>query len=175
MNPLNWNMPLVWVWLALFCIVFARAGATYVVGRLVRRGAARFERAEKLLASPSYLTAEARINRWGAPVVAVSFLTIGFQTLANLSAGATRMSAWRYLPALVVGGAAWATIYSTIGFVGFEAVSRAYARWPVGTVVFGVAVLVALVLLVTVRRLRRPVGSLERAGAEVSDAVESPT
>lgn len=165
---MNWNVPLVWVWLALFCIVFARAGATYLVGRLVRRGAARFERAERLLASSSYRTAEARINRWGAPVVAVSFLTIGFQTLANLSAGATRMSAWRYLPALVVGGAAWATIYATIGFVGFEAVSRAYARWPVGTVVFGLAVLVALVLLLTVRRMRRPLGSVQRA-AEGSD------
>lgn len=160
---MTWDAPFMWVWLALFGIVLARAGGTYLVGRLIRTGASRFRRAERILGSLSYQRAENRINRWGAPVVAVSFLTIGFQTLANLSAGATRMSSWRYVPALIIGGAFWATIYATVGFVGFEAISAAYSRWPTATLVVGILAVVALVLMITVRWLRRPVGTMSRA------------
>lgn len=35
-------------------------------------------------------------------MVALSFLTVGFQTLVNLAAGAARMPLRRYLPAMVV-------------------------------------------------------------------------
>ncbi len=84
--------------------------------------------------------------------MALSFLTIGLQTLMNLAAGTTRMPLIRYLPALAIGGAAWATIYSTVGFIGFEALAFAYSRAPVLTVALVIAFLGLLGAMVFVRR-----------------------
>ncbi|GAA1998608.1 hypothetical protein [Brevibacterium samyangense] len=155
MNPLDWQQPFAVVWLALYGIVLCRAGATYALGRAARGGAGRFPRIRAMLASPTYLRTEERIGRWGAGVVALSFLTIGFQTLANLTAGSTRMPLVRYLPALALGGACWATIYSTIGFVGFRAAVLAYERWPVATIVGAVVLVLGGLLLALGRRRSR--------------------
>src|SRR5699024_4243627 len=59
-----------------------------------------------------------------------SFLMIGIQTVLNLAAGTTGASCRRYLPALAGGGAAWATIYSTLGLVGFQALAGGYQAAP---------------------------------------------
>src|SRR5699024_8586063 len=91
-----------------------RAGATYLVGRRARR-VARRGRVAAFLESPGVTRASELINRWGAPVVALSFLTVGFQTAANAAAGLTGMPAKRYLPALAIGGLAWALIYAPGG------------------------------------------------------------
>ena len=48
------------------------------------------------------------VARWGAPVVTLSFLTVGIQTLVNLAAGVMRMPLRRYIPALTVGAILWA-------------------------------------------------------------------
>ena len=114
MDPTTWNLPFLLVWLIMYGIIICRAGATYALGRLGRGGLAKSARIRALLASEKYARAEARVNRFGAPIVAASFLTIGFQTLANLAAGTTLMPWLRYLAALLVGGAAWATVYSIV-------------------------------------------------------------
>src|SRR5699024_12016902 len=88
---------------------------------------------------------EAAIDRWGPPPVAVSFLTIGFQAAINLAAGAIRMRWYRYLPALLIGGALWATIYTTIGSVSYKAIAAAYESWPIATI--SVTVVLALALI----------------------------
>ena len=155
MDPLTWNLPLLVVWLILYGIILCRAGATYLLGRLARGGLSKSVRIRAALASPEYARAEQRVNRWGAPVVALSFLTVGFQTLANLAAGTTRMPWLRYGAALAVGGAAWATIYSVVGFAGFRAIALAYERAPVLTVCVGVAIVVALIALLLVSGRRR--------------------
>jgi membrane protein DedA with SNARE-associated domain len=151
-NPSNWDLPFAGVWLALYCIVLLRAGGTYAVGRFVRGGMTRFSGVRRTLDSERYRKAEARLNGWGPPVVALSFLTIGLQTLMNLAAGTTRMPLIRYLPALAIGGAAWATIYSTVGFIGFEALAFAYSRAPVLTVALVIAFLGLLAAMVFVKR-----------------------
>ena len=120
-----------------------RAGSTYLVGRLAAYGA-RKTRLARLLDSPAFAAASARVDRYGAPVVGLSFLTIGFQTLANLAAGATRMRWIHYLPALALGGLAWALIYATIGTVGLDLFGRLYALSPVGAI----SALVAVVALI---------------------------
>ena len=84
------------------------------------------------------------VNRWGAWVVALSFLTVGFQTAANAAAGLTAMPARRYLPALAVGGLAWAIIYATVGLVAVVGWFELFLVSPAGAV----AVLALLVLLV---------------------------
>ena len=131
MDPTKWNVPFPAIVAALFAIVVFRAGSTYLVGRLAAYGA-RHTRLSKLLDSPAFAAASERIDRYGAPVVGLSFLTIGFQTLANLAAGATRMRWFHYLPALALGGLAWALIYATIGTVGLDLFGRLYALSPVG-------------------------------------------
>lgn len=141
------DLPLLPAVAFLYMVIWLRAGATYLVGRAARRAADR-GRVAAFLDSPGITRATELINRWGAPVVALSFLTIGFQTAANGAAGLTGMPARRYLPALAIGGLAWAVIYATVGLVAVMAWFELFVRSPWGAVaVLGlVVVLVAVVL-----------------------------
>ncbi|MGW2304135.1 DedA family protein [Streptomyces sp. NPDC001809] len=128
---------------ALYVIVLLRAGGTFAVGWLAGAGARRSRFADRM-SSPKFQRAERAIQRWGAPVVAVSFLTVGFQTAANFIAGTLRMPLPRYLPALFVGGAAWALVYATVGIGIVEMLGRLFAEQTA----LGVSVVAALLLAV---------------------------
>ncbi|MFF9016696.1 DedA family protein [Streptomyces sp. NPDC014870] len=135
---------------ALYVIVLLRAGGTFAVGWLAGAGARRSRFAERI-SSARFQRAERAIQRWGAPVVAVSFLTVGFQTAVNFLAGTMRMPLTRYLPALFIGGAAWALIYATAGIGVLEVVGRLFAeRTALG--VSAVAALLAVCGVVVYRR-----------------------
>lgn len=167
LNPMEWDAPYLVIVAALFVIVFLRANATYWLGRLIGHGAER-TRARRMMGSPGYLRAVERLNQWGPPVIAVSFLTIGFQTLVNLAAGAMKMSMLRYLPALTVGCVIWAFLYGTVGYVGFESLSLLWDRNPALALVLGVASAAALAVFIAWRvraAKRRPPASVE-AGTE---------
>lgn len=140
---------------ALFVIVLLRAGGTYALGRAARSGASR-TRVQRLAESARFERAQELLARWGAPVVVLSFLTVGFQTLVNLAAGIGRMPLRRYLPALVIGGAIWAVLYATVGLVTFAALVRLYQLSPVGAIVGGLALVAGLVgyIVWQVRRQR---------------------
>jgi membrane protein DedA with SNARE-associated domain len=152
-DPTGWGAPFPIVVAALFVIVMLRSNATYWVGRLVASGAHR-TRAARWMDLPGYLRAVERINRWGAPAVSVSFLTIGVQTLVNLAAGATRMPLLRYVAATVVGSVAWAFLYGTVGFVGFEALTLLWQHSPAVALAAGTVALAGLVCFI-VRQTRR--------------------
>ena len=124
----------------LFLIALLRAGATYALGRAAQGGARR-TRVAKLMARPGFARVQDVVARWGAPVVTLSFLTVGIQTLVNLVAGMTRMPLRRYLPALAAGSVLWGLLYATVGFAGVTAWWQLYLRSPV----LAVALLVALV------------------------------
>jgi membrane protein DedA with SNARE-associated domain len=141
MDPTRWNLPFPAVVAALFVIVMLRANGTYWLGRLGSAGA-RHTRLARLLDSPGYVRASERIDRFGPPVVALSFLTIGFQTVVNLAAGATTMKLRHYLPAVVIGSVAWALLYATLGTVGLDLFGRLYAFSPAAAI--GFVLLVAL-------------------------------
>ncbi|MCB5169131.1 VTT domain-containing protein [Streptomyces bambusae] len=126
---------------ALYAIVLLRAGGTFAVGWLAGAGARR-SRFGGRISSEKFQRAERAIQRWGAPVVAVSFLTVGFQTAANFLAGSMRMPLSRYLPALFVGGAAWALIYATAGLGVLGVLSSLFAERPA----LGASAVAALVL-----------------------------
>lgn len=153
MDPTQWNVPFPVIVAALFVIVCCRAGGTYWLGRLASEGARR-TRLARLMESPRYQHATTRVNEYGAPIVAVSFLTIGFQTLANLAAGASRMPLARYLPALAVGGVMWALMYATIGVVGVDVIGRLYDFSPPLAIVILAAVIGGYIWFV-VRQARR--------------------
>ncbi len=125
----------------LYVLVLLRAGGTFAVGRLAGAGARRGRFAERL-SSPRFQRAERAIQRWGAPVVAVSFLTVGFQTAANFLAGTMRMPLRRYLPALFVGGAVWALLYATAGIGVIKVIGKAFAEHTA----LGVGAVAALLL-----------------------------
>jgi membrane protein DedA with SNARE-associated domain len=154
----------------LYVVIWARAGGTYLLGRGARRAANR-GRVKKLLESPTVQRATVLVNRWGAWVVALSFLTVGFQTAANAAAGLTGMPARRYLPALAVGGLAWAVIYATVGLVAVAGWIELFLVSPAGAV----AVLALLVLLVAlVLRHRRRTGVRETVVDALAESAEAP-
>ncbi|OII60540.1 hypothetical protein BJP40_09740 [Streptomyces sp. CC53] len=128
---------------ALYVIVLLRAGGTFAVGWLAGAGARRSRFAERI-SSAKFRRTERAIQRWGAPVVAVSFLTVGFQTAANFLAGSMRMPLSRYLPALFLGGAAWALLYATAGLGALAVLGRAFAERPA----LGVSAVAALAIVV---------------------------
>jgi membrane protein DedA with SNARE-associated domain len=127
----------------LFVVVLLRASATYWLGRAAYAGAGR-TRAHQALASRRFQTAQSWIGRWGAPVITLSFLTIGFQTAVNLAAGVIRMPLRRYLPAMAVGCVLWAVLYATVGFVTIEALGRLYELSPVTAKVLLVLLILGL-------------------------------
>ncbi|MEU6619972.1 VTT domain-containing protein [Streptomyces litmocidini] len=151
---------------ALYAIVLLRAGGTFAVGWLAGAGARRSRFAARI-SSARFRRAERAIQRWGAPVVAVSFLTVGFQTAANFLAGSMRMPLPRYLPALLVGGAAWALIYATAGLGALEVLGRLLAERPALQASAAAALLLAVCGTVVYRR-RRATRSSGDAAAEES-------
>ncbi len=139
---------------ALFVIVLLRAQATYWIGRGVIAGALHTRLADKLT-GPRTTRAVALLNKWGPPVVTVSFLTVGFQTVVNAAAGLIRMPWVRYTIAMVIGCVMWALIYATIGFAALDAAMALAAHSPwllVAVIVLLAAVVVGIVLV----RRRRP-------------------
>ena len=154
----------------LYVVIWARAGGTYLLGRGARRAANR-GRVKTLLESPGVQRATVLVNRWGAGVVALSFLTVGFQTAANAAAGLTGMPAKRYLPALAVGGLAWAVIYATVGLVAVAGWLELFLVSPAGAV----AVLALLVVLVAlVLRHRRRTGVRETVVDALAESAAEP-
>lgn len=158
------SLPLLQAMGFLYVVIWLRAGSTYVLGRGARR-VARRGRIAAFLESPRVERATEIVNRWGAPVVALSFLTVGLQTAVNAAAGLTGMPVKRYLPALAIGGAAWAFIYATIGLVAFAAWLELFLRSPWAAV----AVLALIVVLITVLlRHRRRAGGMLSPSADVA-------
>lgn len=153
---------------ALYVIVLLRAGGTFAVGWLAGAGARRSRFAGRI-SSAKFRRAERAIQRWGALVVAVSFLTVGFQTAANFLAGSMRMPLPRYLPALFVGGAAWALIYATAGLGVLEVLGRLFAE----RTAYGVSAVAVLLVAcgVVVHRRRRAAASAAPAALSSGDAV----
>lgn len=145
----------------LYLVVLCRAGATYAVGRAARRAADRGKVA-RFLDRPRVARATGIVNSWGAPVVALSFLTVGFQTAANLAAGLTGMPLRRYLPALLAGGLAWAAIYATVGLVAFAAWLELFLRSPWAAVAV-LAIVAAVVVVIVLSRRRRADPPLPRS------------
>ena len=164
------DFPFGWLWLFLFGVILFRAGGTYALGRLIARGATRSPRIRRMTSSARFARAKRLIDDYGVTVVVLGFLLIGVQTVIHLAAGTTRMRLGHYLPGLVIGGAVWALIYSTVGFVGFTAVSAAYREHPVLTVLVAAGVLLGVLASIVVNRhLGR-----KRTAAEAADGHRIP-
>ena len=136
------DWPTVPLFAFLVLVACARGGATYALGR---GGRGLTDRRAHLTERASVQRAEELVRRYGAPAVTLSFLTVGVQTAVNLAAGTLRMPLPRYLPALLLGALAWATIYLTVGL----AVLEALAGGRSGLLLLAAVVAIGLVLAVS--------------------------
>ncbi|MFZ6991429.1 DedA family protein [Curtobacterium sp. RRHDQ66] len=155
------GLPFWWLVLALFVIVFCRAQATYWIARGAVAGASR-SRWGRWLDSAAVRRGSALLDRWGLPVVTVSFVTVGLQTVMNAAAGLARVPWWRYLLAMVPGCVAWAFLYATVGLAVFWAVVAALAGSPWGITAVAVLVVAAVALVTVLHRRRNRTGGSAR-------------
>jgi membrane protein DedA with SNARE-associated domain len=151
----------------LFGIVLLRAQATYWLGRGVTAGVLHTRWADRI-SGPRTTKAIASLNRYGPPLVTVSFLTIGFQTVVNAAAGLIRMPWVRYTIAMLIGCVAWALIYATVGFAAVEAgiALATHSPWMLVAVVL---LVVAVVVAIVIARRRRSVRGTVTVTAQESD------
>lgn len=142
------SLPYPWVFLFFWCLAMMRSHTMYWIGRGITAGTAR-TRWVSLLESPVYARAQAWSARWGVLAVPVSFLTVGIQSVIQLSAGVARMPLRHYVAATAAGAIAWAAVYTTIGM----AILTAWLTGPTGRLIC-LLMLTALVLVVVIRRSR---------------------
>ncbi|MFC4562897.1 DedA family protein [Nocardiopsis mangrovi] len=159
------------VYAALFAIVFVRTQATYWIGRGVGAGLHR----SRLGARAGHRLARAQnlINRFGPPVVTVSYVTVGFQTAVQLAAGAMRMAFPRYLAAMLPGCALWAAIYSLGGLAVVAAWWNLFLHSPWLAAGAAAAAVAALAAVVAVRRRRRSATARGDGPGDDSTAAET--
>jgi membrane protein DedA with SNARE-associated domain len=149
------GLPFWWLVVALFVVVWCRAQTTYWLARGAVTGAAR-ARWGRWLASPAVRRGSAVLDRWGLPIVTLSFLTVGLQTVMNAAAGLARIPWWRYTLAMLPGCVAWAFVYATIGIALFWTVVAALAGSTWGIVALVALVVGAVAVAWVVRRRRAP-------------------
>ena len=142
------SLPYPGVFLFFWCLAMMRSHTMYWIGRGITAGTAR-TRWVSLLESPVYARAQAWSARWGVLAVPVSFLTVGIQSVIQLSAGVARMPLRRYVAATAAGAIAWAAVYTTIGM----AILTAWLTGPTGRLA-SLMMLTVLVLVVVIRRSR---------------------
>ena len=170
MNPLEWEMPKLLVYATLFCIVFSRAAATYAVGRGLIAGASRMRMTAKMQGA-RYRQACELVARFGAPVVSLCFLTVGFQTMVLLASGGLRMPLRKFLSALAVGSVLWALLYGTVGFVGFHALRVVWEFSPLLCAIAVCLLLAASIGYVLYRRIRSRESAHSKTDQYVSESV----
>ena len=140
------SLPYPWVFLFFWCLAMMRLHTMYWIGRGITAGTA-CTRWVSLLESPVYARAQAWSARWGVLAVPVSFLTVGIQSVIQLSAGVARMPLRRYVAATAAGAIAWAAVYTTIGM----AILTAWLTGPTGRLIC-LLILTTLTLVVVIRR-----------------------
>lgn len=140
------SLPYPGVFLFFWCLAMMRSHTMYWIGRGITAGTAR-TRWVSLLESPVYARAQAWSARWGVLAVPVSFLTVGIQSVIQLSAGVARMPLRRYVAATAAGAIAWAAVYTTIGM----AILTAWLTGPTGRLIC-LLILTTLTLVVVIRR-----------------------
>ena len=130
-----------------------RSQALYWTGRGITAGVLRSRLATRLEGARGR-RALAAIERWGMPVVPLSFLTVGFQSAVHTACGLLRIGWLRYTLWSIPGWLAWALIWTTGGIAAAAAAVALAARSPWALVVVVVALVAAAVVLSAAARRR---------------------
>ncbi|WP_162802963.1 DedA family protein [Ornithinimicrobium avium] len=146
----------------LMAIALLRGQATYWIARTVTEQALRHTSpstgwragVHAWLSGEGVARGRDSIRRWGLVTVPLCYLTVGFQTLVLAAAGMIGIPWGRFTLVQLPGAAAWALIYSTIGFALWGAAIAALAGEPLAIAAVAAAVMVVLAT-VAVRILKR--------------------
>jgi membrane protein DedA with SNARE-associated domain len=146
------SQPFIVVALFLTAVAGFRSQLTYLLGRGIRAGLVRAAWAQKL-ASDKERKAVNQLEKWGWPLIPLSFLTVGFQTAVQLTAG---LIGWRWLPytlSAVPGWILWGVMYAAGGLAAFIGiVTLAQKSWWLAALVI---LLVAGIIVVLIVRKRK--------------------
>lgn len=161
MDALLADYPFAAAWAALFVIGFLRGQGTYWLGRgasgaatrVGDDGEGRWARLKAWLAGDSTRAGRTVVHRAGLVAIPLCYLTVGLQTAVLIAAGLVRIPWLRFTVAQLPGVAAWATIYSTVGFAGWSAAIAALTGTGWGWAVL--AILIAVGVVLVVRRVGR--------------------
>lgn len=126
----------------LFVAACLRGAMTYALGRAARH-AGDASRLRGFFHRPVMRRTERVVQRFGAPAVSLSFLTVGVQSAVNASAGLLRMPLRFYVPGLAVGALIWAAVYLTVGMAMLSA-WNADGLWWVPLALVAVALVVVV-------------------------------
>lgn len=146
--------PVGWVYLFFVLGAVLRSQATYWTGRGVTAGVLRSRWSEQL-DTPRVRRATASVERWGMPMVPLSFLTVGVQTAVNAAAGLLRIDWLRYTLWALPGCLVWALVWAGGGMAAAAAVLALAAGSPVALALAVLVVGGAATLLVLRARARR--------------------
>ncbi len=119
-------------------IVFARSQATYWIARGAVAGAGSL-RWGRWLKGPKAERASDLLRRYGPPIVTLSYFTIGFKSVMNAVAGASRMRWWVFTLAMLPGCALYGVIYATVGLAAIWAAIT--SPWGFGALLLVLAAL----------------------------------
>ncbi|MDT0327872.1 DedA family protein [Nocardiopsis lambiniae] len=163
------------VYFTLLVVILLRAPATYWIGRGLGAGVNRSRMGTRL--GPRLDRAKNLVDRYGAPVVTLSFFTVGMQTAINLAAGVVRMRFPRYFAAVFVGGLAWAGLWGMViaGIVGTWLTLFLDSPWTAIGVVAVAAVLVTVMVLLRRRGASRAADDPRAPDPGVEPVVEAET
>ncbi|MDR1187951.1 MAG: hypothetical protein LBK95_10945 [Bifidobacteriaceae bacterium] len=137
----------------LTAVACVRSQCTYWVGRAVRAGVLKAAWAKRMTGEGAE-RARDKLERWGWPVIPVSFLTVGFQTAVNMSAGLIGWRWWRYTLAAVPGWMMWGSVYAAGGLAVFAGIARVAQDSPVLAAAVIQAVIVAALTAIAWTRYR---------------------
>ena len=130
-----------------------RSQLTYWLVRGVHAGVVRTAWAQKM-ASEKRSKAIEKLEKWGWPLIPLSFLTVGFQTAVQLTAG---LIGWRWLPytlAAIPGWILWGVVYAAGGLAVFATIlALAQQSWWLAAIVI-LAIVGLIVFLVLRKRVK---------------------
>jgi membrane protein DedA with SNARE-associated domain len=145
--------PFAWIYVFFVAGVALRSQSLYWLGRGVTAGAVR-TRWAVLLEGARTQRAVGTIERWGMPVVPLSFLTVGLQSAVHGACGLLRLRWLRYTLWSVPGWLVWALVWAGGGTAALWAAVELATRspWTLGAALVALAAGAGVVLLAIRRR-----------------------
>lgn len=139
---LNWvaSLPLWQATLFLFIVVFFRAQMTFALGKLIHMGILKTKWGKKTEKSEENRAGMLALQKYGWPVIPLSFLTVGFQTVVQLAAGMLDWKWSKYTLVALPGYLAWGFVYAAGGLTLF----RSIANGSIGLLILFVIIVLLL-------------------------------
>ena len=164
------DWPVGWLYLFFLSGAIARSQFLYWLGRGAVAGARR-TKLQRIVESRHLDRARSAIEKWGMPIIPASFLTIGFQSAVQSSAGLLKIAWLRYTLWCIPGWLMWALVYTTGGTVVIWAFLETASHSPWTAVALGILVIGGVAFAIARNRRRR----LTRLEGEAAVGQSEPT